>query len=69
MPKRRIYYFGRGDHRARLHTNSNREADCNTSGGLMGTANFGIAGLDWQQRVNWERMRNYRTDRAREHMK
>ena len=20
----------------------------------MGTANFGIAGLDWQQRVNWE---------------
>ena len=35
----------------------------------MGTANFGIAGLDWQQRVNWERMRNYRTERAREHMK
>ena len=23
----------------------------------MGTANFGIAGLDWQQRVNWDRMR------------
>src|SRR5258707_10573922 len=23
-------------------------------GGPMGTANFGIAGLDWQQRVNWE---------------
>ena len=35
----------------------------------MGTANFGIAGLDWQQRVNWDRMRNYRTERAREHMR
>ncbi|MGZ3330055.1 MAG: M24 family metallopeptidase, partial [Xanthobacteraceae bacterium] len=35
----------------------------------MGTANFGIAGLDWQQRVNWDRMRTYRTERAREHMK
>jgi hypothetical protein len=23
-------------------------------------ANFGIAGLDWQQRVNWDRMREYR---------
>ena len=32
-------------------------------------ANFGIAGLDWQQRVNWERMRNYRLERARERMK
>ena len=35
----------------------------------MGTANFGIAGLDWQQRVNWDRMKKYRTERAREHMK
>ena len=35
----------------------------------MGTANFGIAGLDWQQRVNWDRMRTYRTERARQHMK
>ena len=35
----------------------------------MGTANFGIAGLDWQQRVNWDRMRTYRTERARAHMK
>jgi Xaa-Pro aminopeptidase len=35
----------------------------------MGTANFGIAGLDWQQRVNWERLKKYRTERAREHMK
>ena len=32
-------------------------------------ANFGIAGLDWQQRVNWERLRNYRLERARERMK
>ena len=31
-------------------------------------ANFGIAGIDWQQRVNWDRMRNYRTERAREMM-
>ena len=35
----------------------------------MGTANFGIAGLDWQQRVNWDRMKKYRTERAREMMK
>ena len=32
-------------------------------------ANFGKVGLDWQQRVNWERMRNYRLDRARARMK
>src|SRR5258708_38290365 len=32
-------------------------------------ANFGIAGLDWQQRVNWDRLRKYRTERAREMMK
>ena len=30
----------------------------------MGTANFGIAGVDWQQRVNWDRLRTYRTERA-----
>ncbi len=35
----------------------------------MGTANFGIAGLDWQQRVNWDRMREYRIERARAMMK
>ena len=35
----------------------------------MGTANFGIVGLDWQQRVNWDRLKKYRTERAREHMK
>ncbi len=32
-------------------------------------ANFGLVGLDWQQRVNWERMRTYRLERARERMK
>src|SRR5262245_43143812 len=37
-------------------------------GHTMG-ANFGIAGLDWQQRVNWDRLRKYRTERAREMMK
>src|SRR6266566_1988548 len=30
----------------------------------MGTANFGIVGLDWQ-RVNWDRLKKYRTERAR----
>ena len=32
-------------------------------------ANFGIAGLDWQQRVNWDRLRKYRIERARAMMK
>jgi Xaa-Pro aminopeptidase len=32
-------------------------------------ANFGIAGMDWQQRVNWDRLRKYRTERARAMMK
>jgi len=32
-------------------------------------ASFGIAGMDWQQRINWERLRRYRLERAREHMK
>ena len=32
-------------------------------------ANFGIAGLDWQQRINWDRMREYRIERARTMMK
>src|SRR6266404_5751902 len=31
--------------------------------GSMGTANFGIAGLDWQQRINWDRLKKYRTER------
>ncbi len=32
-------------------------------------ANFGIAGVDWQQRINWDRLRQYRLDRARAQMK
>ena len=32
-------------------------------------ANFGMVGLDWQQRVNWDRLRTYRLERARERMK
>src|SRR4026208_510136 len=32
-------------------------------------ANFGTVGLDWQQRVNWDRLRRYRRGRARERMK
>ncbi|HSF21157.1 MAG TPA: M24 family metallopeptidase, partial [Burkholderiales bacterium] len=32
-------------------------------------ANVGMVGLDWQQRINWERLRKYRTERARERMK
>ena len=35
----------------------------------MGTANFGTVGLDWQQRVNWDRLREYRIERARTMMK
>ncbi len=34
-----------------------------------GTANFGITGMDWQQRINWDRLRTYRLERAREMMK
>jgi Xaa-Pro dipeptidase len=32
-------------------------------------ANFGIAGVDWQERVNWDRLRTYRLESARERMK
>src|SRR3989442_6040420 len=32
-------------------------------------ANFGTVGVDWQQRVNWDRLRTYRLERARERMK
>lgn len=31
--------------------------------------NFGIAGVDWQERVNWERLRTYRLENARARMK
>ena len=27
-------------------------------------ANFGTVGMDWQQRVNWDRLRKYRTERV-----
>ena len=32
-------------------------------------ANFGMVGMDWQQRVNWDRLRKYRLERARAKMK
>src|SRR5216684_3636920 len=32
-------------------------------------ANVGTVGLDWQERVNWDRLRKYRLERARERMK
>ncbi len=32
-------------------------------------ANFGITGLDWQQRINWDRLRTHRLERARARMK
>jgi len=28
-------------------------------------ANFGMVGLDWQQRIDWDRLRKYRLERAR----
>ena len=33
------------------------------------TSSFGLVGTDWQQRINWERLRKYRLNRAREAMK
>src|SRR5207249_4271730 len=41
--------------------------DRGQGGGAMG-ANFGIGGLEWQHRINWDRMRRYRLERARERM-
>jgi len=32
-------------------------------------ASFGMVGLDWQERINWDRLRKYRLERARERMK
>ncbi len=32
-------------------------------------ANFGSVGTDWQQKVNWDRVRKYRVERARQMMK
>ena len=28
-------------------------------------ANFGTVGVDWQQRINWDRLRKYRLERGR----
>ena len=33
------------------------------------TGSFGLVGTDWQQRVNWDRLRNYRLNRARDAMR
>ncbi|MFQ6028476.1 MAG: M24 family metallopeptidase [Dehalococcoidia bacterium] len=33
------------------------------------TSNFGLVGTDWQQRVDWTRLRTYRLNRAREAMR
>jgi Xaa-Pro aminopeptidase len=35
---------------------------------IRGTSNFGLVGTDWQQRINWDRLRKYRLDRARAEM-
>ena len=32
------------------------------------TSSFGLVGTDWQQRINWDRLRKYRLNRAREAM-
>src|SRR3954463_10253348 len=32
-------------------------------------ASFGMVGVDWQERVDWARLRKYRLERARERMK
>lgn len=32
-------------------------------------SNVGAVGLDWQERVNWDRLRKYRLECARERMK
>jgi Xaa-Pro aminopeptidase len=32
-------------------------------------ASFGMVGMDWQERINWQRMREYRLGRAREAMR
>ncbi len=32
-------------------------------------ASFGSVGMDWQERINWQRMREYRLNRAREMMR
>ena len=34
-----------------------------------GSSSFGLIGTDWQQRINWDRLRTYRLERAREAMR
>ena len=34
-----------------------------------GSSSFGLIGTDWQQRINWDRLRTYRLGRAREAMR
>lgn len=33
------------------------------------TSSFGLVATNWQQRINWEQLRKYRLNRAREAMK
>src|ERR1043166_8292689 len=73
----RLYILIRLPAPSRLKSHQSRirragETDVGASGRTeeaMGTANFGLVGLDWQQRVNWQRMREYRIERARSMMK
>ncbi len=32
-------------------------------------ASFGMVSMDWQERINWKRMREYRLSRARDAMR
>src|SRR6267143_6726016 len=43
--------------------------DGRSSGSEVEMANFGMVGVDWQQRIDWARLRKYRLERARERMK
>src|SRR5207253_1256932 len=40
-----------------------------SSGSEVEMANFGMVGVDWQERIDWARLRKYRLERARERMK
>ena len=52
---------GSGRHRRVEKTNEQPER--------RAMANAGMVALDWQQRINWDRVRKYRLERAREKMK
>src|SRR5438128_6518827 len=43
--------------------------DGRSCGSELEMDNFGMVGVDWQQRVDWARLRKYRLERARERMK